>query len=383
MKRNFLFSCCIGLLSLCSCESNNVESRIVDVDIQACESKSSSFMDEYSGVEVIPLENQQQCMISRAKKMVTTQKGFTIFDYGNNPIIYQFDKQGQYLGKVGDYGHGRGEYQQVFDIAASSDGSTVVVSSWKELLMYVNRKFVKSENGLEGGFLKSIQATEDGYVCESPYSSKDYLLHFYNKDLKLQSEMIETGGNSIGTPPSIFQSMVIEKGKLYYCNYFESSFNVIDLKQQVIKKYCMHTDNMISVEKAMDRQANEDKYEDVCFDEFMNFHVKDGVIKGQFIQKGHGKKFEMNTKTDSFYIIENSEWRPIIFDAHDGYDYTVISQTEFLDIINPPSMDDMARWAMAPKLSEEAKEMFKEAYANLGKEITEDNNFVILKLKKK
>ena len=73
----------------------------------------------------------------------------------------------------------------------------------------------------------------------------------------------------------------------------------------------------------------------------------------------------------------------MIYDNHDGYAYTVISQTEFLDIINPPSMDDMARWAMAPKLSEEAKEMFKEAYANLGKEITEDNNFVILKLKKK
>ena len=174
----------------------------------------------------------------------------------------------------------------------------------------------------------------------------------------------------------------MEGNLLCYCDPYASELNIIDIKKMLPrKKYRLQSEHMMTIDKA----KKESKRLDIGnVDVILSYYIDNGKIICNV--RSHDYEvitIELDVETDKYTMRRQKGWSPMIYDNHDGYDYTVISQTEFLDIINPPSMDDMARWAMAPKLSEEAKEMFKEAYANLGKEITEDNNFVILKLKKK
>ena len=371
------------IFSACKRTISQEDLTCCDINIDNLDIDAVSFEDLFCDIRLIPLENHSDAMLSSVSKMMVTKDGYVLLDENqHSSSVCLFSHEGEYRGQVGDIGHGHGEYEYIFDVSADEEKKIVLSTLHKFMVYNAKGKFLHDYETPRNSYMRNILCYKDGIVCTSNYSGSEFLLHFFDNSSKLKKELLPSYNNQIGNPPRIKNLLQMEGNLLCYCDPYASELNIIDIKKMLPrKKYRLQSEHMMTIDKA----KKESKRLDIGnVDVILSYYIDNGKI----ICNVHSHDYEVITieidvETDKYTMRRQNGWLPMIYDNHDGYDYTVISQTEFLDIINPPSMDDMARWAMAPKLSEEAKKMFKEAYANLGKEITEDNNFVILKLKKK
>ena len=121
--------CCVFILSLlysCSSDQKNlISNNIVKIE-EKYELYNSS--DIFAEVKLIPLETNDNSLLSTVKKVVAENGKFYILD-NMGYSIFVFSIDGDYLYKIDKRGRGNGEYIEISDFSVDSLGSISILSS--------------------------------------------------------------------------------------------------------------------------------------------------------------------------------------------------------------------------------------------------------------
>ncbi len=99
---------------------------------QISTSHHTEYSKIFSSVEYIPLEFSEESAFGDITRLDITNDGdFIVFDARLKRILL-FDKEGHFLNKIGDVGHGPKEYINPVDIAYDSYNNTVVVADYSD-----------------------------------------------------------------------------------------------------------------------------------------------------------------------------------------------------------------------------------------------------------
>ncbi len=112
------FTCCKDKRNM-TIPNDGVEVIKINLDKNQS-SKSSlghtfSIKDKVAKIELIPLETNQECLISEISKLLFHNNTFIISDKQTNKIL-QFDDKGKFIKTIGSQGRGPLEYSHIWDI---------------------------------------------------------------------------------------------------------------------------------------------------------------------------------------------------------------------------------------------------------------------------
>lgn len=351
----------ILIMTLCSCVNNTEEFSTVEINLDEVEiSGETDFFNLFSEVDFIPLENNSECMISEPRKLAVSDNGFVIFERINQPVIYNFDKNGVYLGKVGGFGHAKSEYQDcVLDVCSNVKGDTIAVSTFFDIKMYDgNGKYLCSQP-LEKGYGKNIVSTSRGFVYSSDYSSNSHSLHFLNNKAEIIDEIIDTEGLIIGEFGYTPNALKYSCNSVYYYDQYKSCIYQINVdNHKDIKKILLKSKNIVTPEAYLEENKDNHVYDAIC-----NFFVYDNYMYGQLTYR---KFFRLNVDDNSMKINSITGWYPYGCEmSFRNCLYYVLSQDEFIKIGEQHLLPDS----------------IISNYSEVSSEIEEKSNCVIMKIK--
>ena len=110
----------------CHSKVANLEIAPQKINLDNLASDTISFDSLFYDVKFIPLENNRNAMLSHVSKLIVTKEQYIVFDTGIIPSVLLFDKEGGFKCQVGSMGHGRGEYQYIFDLSADDENNIVI-----------------------------------------------------------------------------------------------------------------------------------------------------------------------------------------------------------------------------------------------------------------
>ena len=368
--RNLFSSLIILAIVLSSC-SDKVESNYEDINInlEQLSRKEIIASDYISEIQLIPLASEKKCMLNAVDKLIVTDKGFLIMDYSSASKVFLFEKNGDFHCQIGDLGHSEREYSYLFDFSTDQSCDTIVLSTI-EGIMFFNSEgelaFTHSEE--EPNCIKQIAKGKIGYVCSTNHFGGKYLLELYDNDFKFKDGFLSTDEPLIKMPPLIGNFLRIKDDKIIFYDYFDSSLYIVDTKGiDNVKRIRFISNNMLTIDKAL-----EEKNIDQNFDCIYNFIMVDNTVRGNIKYKNSIELFEIDLDNNTCILGQQKDWIPEIMDYKDEYYYSILSQDLFMDIIDGKFYK-----------SSYIASLIKEEYASQKWRISENGNYIILKMKRK
>ena len=365
-KNNSYIAYFILLLFVCyGCETKNNED-IIEIQYANMKLDTLSVKDFVDDVEIVPLETKAECLINRVGKLIATQKGFLIINYGAKDGIFMFAEDESFVKQIGRMGHGKGEYTFVLDACANKTSDTIVVSTPDGVSMYdYAGNFRLKKNVIENAYVKQVAMTPAGLLCATHFSGSEYQLHLCDKNLNIIQSMIPTNNTIIALPYASGNSIRGWGNRICYLDYYHSVLYMFDLSDidNTMKTYKFIGQDIRNYEK--------NNAEDEDFVELNNFLIDGDCISGSVIDKNGDKVYcRIDTKSNETVKYVYDDWMPEIYFVDDNYYYTILPQNIFLDIVHK----QMFNFTYIQDL------ILKKYNSNL--DINEMSNHVILKLKK-
>lgn len=163
MKSNLIISVLLVSTCLYSCQSEEKqtgETYVIPVRSLLKESNEISLKDDIEKIRYIPLETNDQCLISNAFTVEMDKNKEYMFIYnGKTDQVFQFDKSGKFIRELGRQGNGPGEHNVVLSLAIDDEKKEIYT------FHYSGAPIVHSFDGV---FLRNdtIQATDLFYLSD-------------------------------------------------------------------------------------------------------------------------------------------------------------------------------------------------------------------------
>jgi hypothetical protein len=153
---NIIIFCYLLLITGCnssnekSKEHNNSNKEIIHFDVSNWETDKVIPKNIIKKIDFIPLETNDQCLLSGIGKMIVHNDKWYIMDNGFAKNIYVFSKKGKFLCGIGTYGRGPGEFLKLtnFTINKTENKLLILDSNQDKLLIY---------DCINGNFLSEIK----------------------------------------------------------------------------------------------------------------------------------------------------------------------------------------------------------------------------------
>lgn len=143
-KLILIFTFLLGLISGCishsgkggESESTDSYSFVILDEEHLSGERTIKLSELVEGYEVVKFENSDSAFF-KTRKPVVSEHYIAVIQGGTNPIIL-FDRQGKFIGKIGDVGQGPGEYMMAYDaiIDEVNDRVYVVEMTKNQVLEY-------------------------------------------------------------------------------------------------------------------------------------------------------------------------------------------------------------------------------------------------------
>lgn len=374
MKKNFVSFSLISVVALlCGCNTKGALSDVEtnEVDLETLSSDTISFDSLFCDVQFIPLENNPNAMLSLVPKFLVTKERFVAYNLGAYASVLLFDQDGKLQKSVGELGHGEGEYEDVFDISTTQEDN-IVLSSFDRFMIYdANGKFLKQEKAPGNGVMSQIQCYAGGMVCASNYAGSSSLLQFLDTHYEHNGEMLPTNGVRHGNPPRMNRTLYVQGDTLYYYNPYSSEVFLISLpEKKILKHYSLVSKNILTLEKSIEEATSKSAIGNVDF--AYAYYIAEGKMVCSLNFHETGAMLEIDTAKDKYTLRIQDGWFPEVNDIQNDYYYSILSQDLLLDLVNKVIYT-------TPK----TREMILDAYKKTGQEVTDRNNFVVMKFKRK
>lgn len=305
------------------------------VDWDSVECTPANLADIYSEIEFIPLENKRECMLSNVKSMSVTGRGIVIYHRTPLPAIVLFDADGRYVRNIGSLGHARGEYQDnVVCVASSPSGDTVSVVTYEGVNVYDGEgRYVWSMTQTDD-FMKNVAWTPNGYAFSTDYHGSEYALYFTDEHFKKGDGWDANDGVCISDFGYCAQSLHCDNLYVYYYDQFKPSFYRVSLAEgHEVKEVALTSSHMVRMEEYDKRNMGEYVKDDVQMDCVWDYIPYKGKLCGYAtVQGGKQCEFVMNMDDGTVKLYELGDWVPAHSSVHDGYQYAMLSQFDFLNL---------------------------------------------------
>ena len=210
MKAFFVF--CF-LLIIISCDNGikpyqhlkNDNLFIVDLD-EGNKVDSLLLSDLFKSVKCIPLETKDESLIGDVNKILVHKNSIYVLDCTTAKSLFVFDKEGQFIRKVGRIGSGPGEYVNLVDFTIDTDKDEIILLDNRQLIFF---------DALTGQYKRNVMFAIDASITTIQYAN-DMLygdLHEFNpsqNNFMLQSINLTTGK---------------QEGKLLDANEYNNGWN--------------------------------------------------------------------------------------------------------------------------------------------------------------
>lgn len=126
--RYIFFNMKIPIIFLCtflviSCKKNDKPTDKNQLTV-SLEETPTSIEELFSNIKIIPLETTDECFLKKITKIDYYKDCIYILDM-LLPAFYVFDKDGKFLRKIGNIGHGPGEYTAICDFLIDKKNETI------------------------------------------------------------------------------------------------------------------------------------------------------------------------------------------------------------------------------------------------------------------
>lgn len=369
--KKFIF---VLFIILYGCEGTKEISK-TDINIVPMDDSILYVSDIANLCEIIQFENNKNGMLSDVQKIQVVDSFVYVYDEGGMPAIIKFDHNGKYIGNIGKIGHGKTEYEFIYDFAVNKKSENVVVLTGGNVVKiydlsgkYICTKILGNSETLN---LKKIINVSDGYVCSSYHQgiNDGKMLYIYDKDFNLLYDALEQVPNRITSQSFILNPMYSNENDICYFDFHLHTFNLMLYNNPNFHNtFRLTTENMVDIEDFKDGYF---------FNHLTNFDFVDSYLYcGNYalvnICIDSSLYFTRINFKDTSVIAYRNGWFPKFDYYSDGFIYSIMTPEELLSLCdkNKPCPDCIRKW-IRPKA-----ESFIKNYSNL-------NNFVLLKMKLK
>ncbi len=167
---------------------------IVDID-NADQKKSLYFSDLFTDYKVVALETKEECLIGKIDHVRSYKDKFYILDSKIGRGIFVFNKNGDFINKIGVEGKGIGEYIKLddFSIDCRNDQIAVLSKVFRKIIFYSLEGEYLKEIGIDIPNAKYIEIWNDKiYIDALPSKGKvtKYLLYAYDLNGKMDGAFL-------------------------------------------------------------------------------------------------------------------------------------------------------------------------------------------------
>ena len=363
MKQILFISLAFILCISCSHIANDkgIEEKLLSVTIT---DEPVKIKDLYEYARFIPLENGENCMLSRVVKAAVKDTLVYMLDKDPYPSIKVFSTNGRHIRNIGRLGHGKGEYEDIDDFTTNPKGDSLFILCNNRILAYNNKgEFLFQKIIDKKGQIRRIESCNGGYVCLIEHKGDDNLLHFLDYDFEKKRDLISSGGKIIKVPSSVHNPIQVKGKDVWYCHYFTSTLYVVDTQDDYkTTSYRINTDKANKIERFENYVFTND-YDAVTF-----YSVDGDQIFGFFnVAQEHDWPFIWNLNSEEIIVKHTEEWIPYVKAINSGLHYSIITQDYFI------------------RLSEQfaKQDNLNSNYLEVSNSVTEKDNFVLVELKPK
>jgi len=185
MYRYILLLVTLFLLTACANKSNVDD--LLGNRVSFAPKSEFKFSDIISDIHFVALELTDESSFMYASQILCNDKYIVIFDFDTDKLL-KFDKNGKFLGKIGNRGQGPNEYAKITSVCMSSD-TLFISDNHDETLVYdlITDKIVDNYNYFNFNIIR-----RNGLFVGSDYVSADDVdktnqLYFYDSDRNLKS----------------------------------------------------------------------------------------------------------------------------------------------------------------------------------------------------
>lgn len=146
-----------SFLLLTTCISENIINHFQKYNIQVTEDKRFAW-DSIAFIEkVIPLETKHYSLIDRFYKGIVEKNSFFLLD--RSETLFKFDKEGQFLFRIGKKGRGPGEYRELNDFMTLDE--MVYILDYRKIHLFHSN---------DGKYIKTFE------LEQNPFNTSKFLI---------------------------------------------------------------------------------------------------------------------------------------------------------------------------------------------------------------
>jgi len=257
MKIKFIISHIIVILFVLSCqEEKNYTQQTQAINIPQEISNDSVFFNEFELKSIVSLETTPESSFTMIRRMIVREDYILILDIHH---VYQFDRTGKFLGRIGRPGNGPGEYNHILDVCIDEKQKMIVINSDGTKLLYYSEtgQFIRQEQMKErASFLGLIIVDSIQYFYNTFYSNYDNVIY------KRQGKTMTSCGNlKVDKDKFIQYGLLFVKGKSIL--FTKNHTNIIyELKDGIVyERLRLNIDNFKNDNKANKKYTKNDSEE--------------------------------------------------------------------------------------------------------------------------
>lgn len=257
MKNIFIISHIIVILLVSSCQEEKKYTQQTQViNIPQETSDASVFLNEFELESIVPLETTPESAFRMIRRMIVREDYILISDVHH---VYQFDRTGKFLGRIGRPGNGPGEYNHILDVCIDEKQKMIVINTDGPKLLYYSEtgQFIRQEQMKErASFLGLIIVDSIQYFYNTFYSNYDNVI--YKRQGKT---MTSCGDLKVDKDKFIQYGLLFVKGKSIL--FTKNHTNIIyELKDGIVyERLRLNIDNFKNDNKANKKYTKNDSEE--------------------------------------------------------------------------------------------------------------------------
>lgn len=365
----YLFYAILAMMAFCvsSCKKVNRAADVSDVtvfNIDDIQKKDSAL--EAETYELLPLENNDSCMLQDVFKVVVRETCIFVLDRNPYPRICVFGHDGEFKNLVGERGHGKNEYVDIDNFSVSEHGDTVMLLCHDKLKLFRNDGKYLTTIDVGGEYTwDDVLCAESGPVFCTYHHAYDHLMSEWNMEWKEAGSYVDYPHDIVKFGEWNVNLLQQDKESVCFLDAIDNTFYVINKRTKKVSSYELVSKGMMKLGDNPDDAIMDGKHD------FVDSYVyAGGVIRGYLNVRGTLQSFRLDTKKKTLDMFKVSE-RHYGADAyHDGWFYSVVD-------LGYLKMCD--NYHIRPKGSEIEK--FHEAISGCIDTMTVADNYLVLKIK--
>lgn len=280
--------------SQCSHNNKSAEYREVEIEIKDYDTCSMDSFDYY----ITPLEDAPKGLFGSIGRMFATENGYYILNTRETPVLYLFGKDGKFIRVINKQGHSQKEYVRIFNFASNEKGDTIAILDklGREIKLYDQYGHFLLRHIFDDEYSWDDCAIIDNhFYMVSFHGGNKGIVTRYNNDFS-EKEIIGEDTQPLVPGAGVAMTKYIQYNSSMICclDYFNSCFFLIDRNtNDIIRKYSLHSSNMLSKESVLERILG--------YDQIISYMLSDDYLYFEMSVKGKTTMFKLNLADDKLY----------------------------------------------------------------------------------